>query len=79
MSKHQIIFRFIAFYIFLLALANMNLLAQTRFENKISGRVTNSETGEPLFNVNVFLANTTLGDATDKDGYYLIENIPPVA
>jgi hypothetical protein len=79
MSKHQIIFRFIAFYIFLLALANMNLLAQTRFENKISGRVTNSETGEPLFNVNVFLANTTRGDATDKDGYYFIENIPPGA
>ena len=57
----------------------MTLLAQKRFENKISGRVTNVETDAPLFNVNVFLANTTRGDATDKDGYYLIENIPPGA
>jgi hypothetical protein len=79
MLIRQNISRLIALVIFLLALVEMDLLAQARFENKISGRVTNAETGEPLFNVNVFLANTTRGDATDKDGYYLIENIPPGA
>ena len=71
--------KLISLVIFLLISNEMTLLAQTRFENKISGRITNVETNAPLFNVNVFLANTTRGDATDKDGYYLIENIPPGA
>lgn len=79
MLKHQNILGFIGIIVFLLSLWKAALLAQSRFESKISGRVTNAETGEPLFNVNVFLANTTRGDATDKDGYYVIENIPPGA
>ncbi len=56
-----------------------NLKAQSRFKNTIYGQVTDAKTGEPLFNVNVFLANTTRGAATDKEGYYLIKNIPPGA
>jgi hypothetical protein len=79
MSKPQSSIKLISFVIFLLISHKMTLLAQTKFENKISGRIANLETGAPLLNVNVFLANTTRGDATDKDGYYLIENIPPGA
>lgn len=56
-----------------------NSCPQTKFENTISGRITDAETATPLFNANVFLANTTRGAATDKDGYYLIQNIPPGA
>ncbi len=44
---------------------------------KISGRVVDSDTGEPLFYANVFIANTTKGTATDKDGRYILENIYP--
>jgi hypothetical protein len=44
---------------------------------KITGRVTDASTGEPLYFVNVFLSNTTLGCATDKNGVFSIENIPP--
>lgn len=79
MLQHLRAVKSIILAIFLLVSANMNLLAQTRFENKITGWITSAETGEPLFNVNVFLANTTRGDATDREGYYLIENIPPGA
>ncbi len=79
MSKRQSLLRVVGCIIFLLISQQMILFAQTRFENKISGRITNAETGESLVNVNVFLANTTRGDATDKEGYYLIENIPPGA
>ncbi|RMD93215.1 MAG: carboxypeptidase-like regulatory domain-containing protein [Calditrichaeota bacterium] len=43
----------------------------------ISGRVVDAETGEPLASVNVFLAQTTLGDATDRDGRFSIPRIPP--
>ena len=79
MLKHQYIFKSIPFIILLLSCLVVELSAQSRFDNKITGKVTNAETGEPLFNVNVFLANTTRGDATDEEGYYLIENIPPGA
>jgi len=79
MSQNQSLMRLISFVILMLILQQITLLGQARFENKILGRVTNAETGKPLVNVNVFLANTTRGDATDEHGYYLIENIPPGA
>jgi len=79
MIKYQIILRLTTLIIFITNLVKIDLLAQTKFQNTISGRVSDAGTGEPLFNVNVFLANTTRGDATDKDGYYVIENIPPGA
>ncbi len=44
---------------------------------KISGRVTDAKTNEPLTGANVVLVNTRLGAATDLDGYYTILNIPP--
>ncbi|MFH1942980.1 MAG: carboxypeptidase-like regulatory domain-containing protein [bacterium] len=43
---------------------------------KLTGRVTDASTGQPLYFANVFLSGTTLGCATDKDGHYTIENIP---
>ena len=44
---------------------------------KIAGIVTDSETKEPLMGVNIFLQGTSLGAATDEDGYFVILNIPP--
>ncbi|MBU0560536.1 MAG: TonB-dependent receptor [Bacteroidetes bacterium] len=44
---------------------------------KIAGRITDSATGDPLPFVNVIIMGTTLGAATDLDGYYSILNIPP--
>jgi outer membrane receptor protein involved in Fe transport len=44
---------------------------------KLAGRVTDAQTGEPLIGVNVIIEGTSLGDATDKDGYFLVNNIPP--
>lgn len=50
------------------------LLAQT---GKISGRVTDARTGEPLPGVNVRVDGTTQGTASDIDGYYTILNVRP--
>lgn len=50
--------------------------AQSQPLAKITGRVTDASTGEPLYFVNVFLSNTTLGCATDKNGVFSIENVP---
>jgi len=44
---------------------------------KLAGRVTDTDTKEGLFGVNVILEGTNFGAATDINGYYMINNIPP--
>ncbi len=44
---------------------------------KIMGRVTDKQTGEPLPAANVIIEGTTMGAASDQDGYYVILNVPP--
>ncbi|MBU0711790.1 carboxypeptidase-like regulatory domain-containing protein, partial [bacterium] len=39
---------------------------------KISGTVVDKESGEPLAGVNVLVEGTSMGAATDADGYYAI-------
>ncbi len=44
---------------------------------KIAGTVKDASSGEPLPGVNILLEGTKIGAASDKDGYYVIINIPP--
>ena len=44
---------------------------------KITGKVLDQETGNPLPGVNVLLENTSMGAATDPDGDFVILDIPP--
>ncbi|MFQ6610614.1 MAG: carboxypeptidase-like regulatory domain-containing protein, partial [Fidelibacterota bacterium] len=44
---------------------------------KITGKVTDKATGDPLIGVNIMLEGTTIGTATDQNGNYLILNITP--
>ena len=44
---------------------------------KISGKVTDVSTGEPLVGANVMIAGTVFGASTDEVGDYFIINIPP--
>ncbi len=50
------------------------VLAQTG--GKISGVVTDAQTGEALIGANVVVRGTSLGASTDLDGNYFILNIP---
>ncbi len=59
----------------LLLLASHILFAGTT--GKIAGRVVDDETGMGLPGVNVIIVGTTLGAATDIEGYYTILNLPP--
>lgn len=43
---------------------------------KLSGRVIEKGTGDPLPGVNVVVEGTTLGSTTDLDGFYFILNVP---
>ena len=45
--------------------------------SSIKGYVQDTNTGEPLFGANVVLVGTSLGNATNNDGKYLIQNVPP--
>jgi hypothetical protein len=49
-------------------------LAQT---GKIAGKVTDSRTNEPVVGANVVVEGTTMGAATDFEGFFTILNIPP--
>jgi beta-lactamase regulating signal transducer with metallopeptidase domain len=44
---------------------------------RISGRVTDAETGAPLADVQVYLAGASIGAITRQNGVYLIINVPP--
>jgi CarboxypepD_reg-like domain len=58
--------------LFLFSLIALNILAQT---GTIKGRVVDKEFSEPLIGANVIILNTTLGAATDINGFFEIRNI----
>ena len=59
----------------LLALSLGSLFAQSG--GKVSGKVTDDATGEPLPGCNVVITGTVMGASTDADGTYFILNVPP--
>jgi hypothetical protein len=73
MKRH--VFTFGVLLLPLLFLAS-RLEAQAESRGAISGQVKDASTGKPLPSANVFLANTTLGAATDEDGFYAIKQVP---
>lgn len=64
---------FIILFAFLMLVAG----AQAATTGKINGLVLDAETGDPMIGVNVMLAGTSLGAATDIEGYFTILNVPP--
>ncbi|MFQ5769752.1 MAG: TonB-dependent receptor domain-containing protein [bacterium] len=44
---------------------------------KISGTVKDAQNGEPLPGVNVVIEGTSMGAATDMNGFFFIINVPP--
>lgn len=59
----------------ILLISAVNLFAGTT--GKLVGKVTDKNTGDPLPFVNVIIMGTSLGAATDLDGYFSILNVPP--
>lgn len=51
-------------------------VASAQNTGKLSGSVTDAETGDPLIGANVFIADIQRGAATDIDGNYTILGIP---
>ena len=64
----------IIFPILFSVLLSGNIFSQS---GTLSGLITDSQTGEPLIGATVLLVGTNLGAATNADGRYTINNIPP--
>ena len=60
-------------FIRLLFLFSLNGLL---FSQSINGFVREESSGEPISYANIFLENTSLGVATNRDGYFVISDIP---
>ena len=61
--------------IVLIVICVMNSYAGTT--GKIHGRITNSETGEPIPGISVIVGGTKIGAASNYEGNYFIINVPP--
>lgn len=76
--KNNLFFKYgIAFMLAFMALFVYQGATLAGITGKISGVIKDVATDEPLPGVNVIIEGTTLGAATDVDGYYFIINIPP--
>jgi hypothetical protein len=70
-------FKYLNLLLTILTIAAIPISANAGTTGKIDGTVKDASTGEPLPGVNVILDGTTMGAATDLNGYYFILNVPP--
>lgn len=49
-----------------------NHVINTEAQDEVKGRVVDSETGNPLSGVNIFIQATGMGTVTGPDGYFSI-------
>jgi hypothetical protein len=61
----------------ILSILAYNPDAKAAVTGKITGIVVDANTGEPLPGANVLIEGTTMGAATDEDGYFVILRIAP--
>ncbi len=64
-------------YLFFCIFILIYCLNAQEYGTKIHGYVFDESTGEPLENVNVYIANSTWGSSTNSEGYYSFSEIPP--
>jgi len=63
--------------LFLIIFYSLPTLIFAGTTGKLTGHVKDAETGEAIPGVNVIFEGTTFGSATDIEGFYIINNLPP--
>lgn len=66
--------RAFSFLLFSILLSQLSFAGTT---GKLAGYIKDGETNQPMIGVNILVAGTVFGAATDLEGYYLINNLPP--
>ena len=59
-----------------IALAFLPMIALGQSTGKVIGLVKDKDSGDPLPGVNISLEGTTMGAASDADGYFVVLNVP---
>ena len=62
-------------YIFFLVLS-LSFSSFIYAQNEVSGKITDAKTGEALSRVSVYIPDLKAGTASNRDGSYIIKNIP---
>lgn len=75
MKKSYNFYLYILSFLLLALLFSFKVYAGTT--GKLTGKVTDATTNEPLIGTNVVVVGTNLGAAADVEGNYFILNIPP--
>lgn len=52
------------------------LLSQEPIKPRICGNIIDAETREPIPYANIFISNSSIGGASDKNGYFELRNLP---
>lgn len=63
------------FIIFITIICNL-ILSQEQIGPLINGTIIDADTREPIANANIFIANSSIGCASDKNGYFELRNLP---
>jgi uncharacterized membrane protein len=61
----------------MLVLLTLIGIAYAGTTGKLTGKVTDADTGEPVIGANILIDGTYMGAAADVNGEYVINNIPP--
>jgi len=72
MQRNFNLFKYFAILIFLVQ--NIILASTT---GKIAGKVREKGTNEPIIGANIIIEGTTMGAASDVEGNFIINNVPP--
>lgn len=70
-------FRNILLFVFITSFIAVPLSLFAGTTGKISGKIIDAKTGDPLVGVNILILNTQMGAATDEDGLFFILNVQP--
>ena len=62
--------------IIILIVISSCLLSQEPIKPRICGIIIDAETREPIRHANIFISNSSIGTASDKNGYFELRNFP---
>ena len=51
-------------------------ISQSISSSRICGNIIDAETREPIAYANIFISNSSIGTASDRDGYFELRNLP---